>query len=74
MFDSIIFFFFSANWNNANDCQCCQASEYTGIIVNLTCEDNTRLKKQIATPASCFCQSCALSRVKNTNRKTKSRK
>jgi len=56
-----------------SNCYCCQAEKYSGLIVNLTCEDGRRLKKQLAIPSSCSCQSCASSDVKSENRKTKSK-
>ncbi|XP_014469310.1 PREDICTED: hemocytin isoform X2 [Dinoponera quadriceps] len=65
--------FDTKNWKQVNNCQCCQAEEYTGIVVELTCEYNRRLKKQLTTPTSCSCQSCALSDMKNEDRKTKTK-
>lgn len=56
-----------------SNCHCCQAEKYSGLIVNLTCEDGRRLKKQLAIPSSCSCQSCASSNVESENRKTKSK-
>ncbi|XP_070162344.1 hemocytin isoform X2 [Polyergus mexicanus] len=66
-------FFNSESWNQVSNCYCCQAKEYIGIIVNLMCEDGRRLKKQLAIPSSCSCQSCASTDIKNENRKTKSK-
>jgi len=69
-----ILFVFSyvENWNQVNDCQCCQMKEYMGIIANLKCEDGKRLKKQMIIPRSCSCQNCGSSNVKNEN-KTKTK-
>lgn len=56
-----------------SDCQCCQTKDYAGIIVNLICEDGRRLKKQLATPVSCSCQSCGISNIKHEDKKTKTK-
>lgn len=55
------------------DCQCCQVKEYMGIVVNLTCEDGRRLKKQLAIPRSCSCQNCTSLNIINENKKTKTK-
>ncbi|KAL0131073.1 hypothetical protein PUN28_002574 [Cardiocondyla obscurior] len=58
-------FFDSENWNQVNDCQCCQVKEYVYIIINLTCEDGRKLKKQLPIPRSCSCQNCTSSDIKH---------
>lgn len=62
-------YFNNENWNQVNNCQCCQVEEYMGIIVNLICEDGKKLKKQLAIPRSCSCQNCVSLDIKNENKK-----
>lgn len=70
---TFISFLFSRaeNWNQVNDCRCCQVKEYMGLVVNLVCEDGRRLKKQLAMPRVCSCQNCAS--LENENKKTKTK-
>ncbi|CAK9818181.1 SSPO [Anthophora quadrimaculata] len=52
-------YFDSDNWRQTVNCQCCQPTEYTGLVVELTCENSKIFKKQVAIPASCTCSTCA---------------
>ncbi|KZC09215.1 Hemocytin [Dufourea novaeangliae] len=51
-------YFDTENWTPVVNCHCCQPTEYTGLIVELMCEDSKLLKKQIVVPVSCSCSSC----------------
>ncbi|XP_071561739.1 hemocytin [Temnothorax nylanderi] len=66
-------FFDNENWNQVNDCHCCQVKEYMGIVANLICEDGRRLRKQLTIPRSCSCQNCASLDIKNESKKTKTK-
>ncbi|XP_026667953.1 hemocytin isoform X2 [Ceratina calcarata] len=47
------------NWSPVVDCQCCQPTEHKGLIVELTCDDYKKYKKQVVVPVSCTCSACS---------------
>ncbi|XP_012135564.1 hemolectin [Megachile rotundata] len=51
-------YFDTENWSQVVNCQCCQPTEYRGLIIELMCEDYKMLKKQVAVPVSCSCSEC----------------
>ncbi|KAF5285691.1 hypothetical protein FQR65_LT13076 [Abscondita terminalis] len=53
-----------------NECTCCQATQYTSIIVDLVCEDGFIYKKLMRVPSHCGCHGCASE--ENSKTKTKS--
>ncbi|XP_076276507.1 hemolectin isoform X2 [Lasioglossum baleicum] len=49
---------FDADGNPVVDCRCCQPTEYTNRLIELTCQDQKILKKPISYPVSCSCSEC----------------
>ncbi|KAG6461849.1 hypothetical protein O3G_MSEX012891 [Manduca sexta] len=39
-------------------CECCQASKYSPVMAELTCEDGSTVAHQVASPSKCACQPC----------------
>uniref|UniRef100_A0A1I8MML0 Hemocytin n=2 Tax=Musca domestica TaxID=7370 RepID=A0A1I8MML0_MUSDO len=40
-------------------CHCCNIKSYKSITVELTCEDGTKISKQLEIPSACGCQPCS---------------
>ncbi|XP_031828807.2 hemolectin [Nomia melanderi] len=52
-------YFDTDNWKPIANCQCCQPTKYTSLIIELICEDYKRLKERIVYPVSCSCSECS---------------
>ncbi|XP_017781781.1 PREDICTED: hemocytin [Nicrophorus vespilloides] len=40
-------------------CSCCRATKYSPLLIELTCEDGYKFKKQVAVPTVCGCEGCS---------------
>ncbi|XP_025836286.1 hemocytin-like [Agrilus planipennis] len=62
--------FNSKTGSHESKCECCQATKYEPLFVELECEDGYKYKKQIAVPVECGCESCSNSFTKTGGTKS----
>lgn len=54
-------------------CLCCQAVDFSNVLVKLQCEDGFILEKKVPVPSSCGCEACGEEEPRPHNVKTKGR-